>query len=104
MLYEVITNFKPRRSRPRLITGHDLFAEFGLESSPLYKKILERVEEERLSEGNLTRRDALALAGKLIRDQRPEVRDRKSEIRKQKSVITSYSIHYTKLYEYVQHL
>ncbi len=70
LMIDFETNFKPRTSSPRLITGHDLTAEFGLEPSPLYRKILDRVEEERLSRSDMTRQDALALVRRLIRGQR----------------------------------
>jgi tRNA nucleotidyltransferase/poly(A) polymerase len=63
-------NFKPRISYPRLISGHDLTAEFGLEPSPLYKKILARVEEERLSRSDMNRQEAFDLVRELIRNQR----------------------------------
>jgi len=70
--------FKPRTLNPRLITGHDLTAEFELEPSPLFKKILAQVEEEQLSRNDMTRREALALVKRLIaaedRSQRPEDR------------------------------
>jgi tRNA nucleotidyltransferase/poly(A) polymerase len=62
-------SFKPRASGPPLISGHDLTAEFGLEPSPLYKKILTRVEEERLSKSDMTRQEALNLIRKLIENQ-----------------------------------
>ncbi len=64
------SNFKPRTSSPRLISGHDLTAEFGLEPSPLYKQILDRVEQERLSGGNMTRLEAFNLVREFIRNQR----------------------------------
>ena len=63
-------NFKPRASNPRLINGHDLTAEFGLEPSPLFKQILARVEEERLSRSDMTRQEAFNLVRELIRSQR----------------------------------
>jgi len=66
LLVDFETNFKPGTSSPRLITGHDLTAEFGLEPSPLYSKILDRVEEERLSRSDMTRQDAVALVRRLI--------------------------------------
>lgn len=70
LMIDFETNHKPRKSRPRLITGHDLRAEFGLEPSAVFKKILARVEEERLSRSDMTRQEALDLVRKLIRDQR----------------------------------
>ena len=68
LMIDFETNFTSRKSGSRLITGHDLTAEFGLTPSPLYKKILTRVEEERLSRSNMTRQEALVLVKKLIRD------------------------------------
>ena len=68
LLVDFENNFSPRASGPPLISGHDLTAKFGLEPSPLFKKILTRVEEERLSKGNMTRQEALVLVKKLTRD------------------------------------
>ncbi len=64
------SDFKPRTFGPRLITGQDLIADFGLNPSPLFKKILDRVEEERLSKSDMTRQQAVELVKRLIRDQR----------------------------------
>jgi tRNA nucleotidyltransferase/poly(A) polymerase len=63
------TDFKPKKSTPPLITGHDLIAEFGLKPSALFKKLLDRVEEERLSKKEMSREEALALVGELIRSE-----------------------------------
>ena len=60
-------DFRPRASRPKLITGHDLIVDFGLKPSPLFKKILDRVEEERLSKSEMTRQEAVHLVRKLIK-------------------------------------
>ena len=70
LMVEFETSFKPRTSGSRLISGHDLTVEFGLVPSPLYKKILARVEEERLSRSDMTRQEALELVGELIRNQK----------------------------------
>jgi tRNA nucleotidyltransferase/poly(A) polymerase len=70
LMLDFETNFTSRKSGSRLITGHDLTAEFGLKPSPLYKKILARVEEERLSRSDMTRQEAFNLVRKLIRSQR----------------------------------
>ena len=69
LLVDFENNFKPGASAPPLINGHDLTAEFGLEPSPLFRKILRRVEEERLSRGDMTRQEALNLVRKLIDNQ-----------------------------------
>ena len=60
------TDFKPKKSKPALITGRDLIDEFGLQPSPRFKKILDRVEEERLSRSDMTRQEAFAMVRKLI--------------------------------------
>jgi tRNA nucleotidyltransferase/poly(A) polymerase len=48
MLHDFFLNYKPRKSKPPLITGNDLIQSFGLTPSPLFKLILDRVEEARL--------------------------------------------------------
>ncbi len=69
LLAEFETDFKPKKSIPPLITGHDLINKFGLKPSPLFKKILDRVEEERLSKNKMSKKEALALVKGLIRSQ-----------------------------------
>jgi hypothetical protein len=69
LLAEFETDFKPKKSMPPLISGHDLKNNFGLKPSPLFKKILDRLEEERLSKSEMSKQEALALAKRLIRDQ-----------------------------------
>jgi hypothetical protein len=68
LMIDFENNFKLRATSPRLISGQDLIAEFGLEPSPLFKKILTRVEEERLSRSDMTRPEAGALVKRLISD------------------------------------
>jgi tRNA nucleotidyltransferase/poly(A) polymerase len=70
LLADFETSFKPKKSKPALITGSDLINEFGLQPSPRFKKILDRVEEERLSRSDMSRQDALALVKKLITEVR----------------------------------
>ena len=77
LLAEFETEFKPKKSVPPLITGHDLINKFGLKPSPLFKKILDCVEEERLTKSEMSRQEALDLAERLI----TEDRGQKSEVR-----------------------
>ncbi len=42
------TEFLPGRSRPPLLTGHDLVRELGLRPGPLFKVLLARIDEERM--------------------------------------------------------
>jgi tRNA nucleotidyltransferase/poly(A) polymerase len=74
LMLDFETNFTSRTSGSRLLTGHDLTAEFGLVPSPLYKKILTRVEEERLSRNDMTRQEAVMLVKELIRNHRSTVK------------------------------
>ncbi|GBC59290.1 hypothetical protein DENIS_0227 [Desulfonema ishimotonii] len=55
LLRAYFSDHQPRQSEPPLLTGHDLIRVFGLKPSPLFKELLNRVEEERLS-GTLTSR------------------------------------------------
>ena len=57
----------PVRSAPPLITGNDLITELKLSPGPLFRTILEHVEEAQMEQGITTRSDALALARELAR-------------------------------------
>lgn len=54
-------DFALRKKETALITGQDLIDLFGLKPSPLFKTLLEAVEEARLSQTLSGREDALAL-------------------------------------------
>jgi poly(A) polymerase len=58
---------QPRASLPPPLNGNDLINEFGLKPSKKFKRILKRIEEERLTKQVLTRRQALKLVEDLIR-------------------------------------
>lgn len=60
--------YLPAKARPPFVSGRDLTNIFGLSPSPLFKRILARLEEDRLS-GELTdRTSALKMAEKMLRD------------------------------------
>ena len=61
------TEFVPRAALPPIITGNDLSSEFNLPPSPLYKQILTRVEDERLSKDSMGRQEALMLVEKFLK-------------------------------------
>lgn len=66
LVWRYFNEHLPASGRPRLITGHDLIEKFGLKPSPLFSKILEKVEELRLA-GVLKNRDqALDFTGELL--------------------------------------
>ena len=70
LMVDFETDYKAKNAAPPLITGHDLINEFGLKPSHLFKKILNRVETERLSRSDMTRQEAFNLVRKLIGSQR----------------------------------
>jgi poly(A) polymerase len=60
MIHNYFYSFKPKIKEPPLITGHDLIHEFGLIPSPLFKRILNLVQEEKLTNKIKSRSEALA--------------------------------------------
>lgn len=68
LMLDFENDFEPRASGAQLITGHDLITDFGLKPSPIFKKILARVEEERLSKPEMTRQKAIKLVRELIQN------------------------------------
>ena len=60
-------SFIPRTSAPALLTGHDLIESFGISPSPIFKVILNTVEEARLS-GKIRSKKAAHILAKSIID------------------------------------
>jgi tRNA nucleotidyltransferase/poly(A) polymerase len=58
---------QPRSSLPPPLTGNDLIDEFGLKPSAHFKRILEQVDQERLTKPVLTRQQALKLVEEYLR-------------------------------------
>jgi poly(A) polymerase len=52
---------EPVRRQPPLITGRDLIEELRLEPGPVFRELLERVEEARMEKSISTREEALAM-------------------------------------------
>jgi len=61
MIHNFFYSFKPKIKEPPLITGRDLINEFKLTPSPLFKSILNLVEEDKISNKINSRDEALAL-------------------------------------------
>ena len=61
MIHDFFYSFKPKSKEPPLITGYDLIHEFGLARSPLFKTILNLVEEAKLINKVKSKQEALAL-------------------------------------------
>jgi tRNA nucleotidyltransferase/poly(A) polymerase len=69
LLQEAYSDYEAKAALPPLISGRDLIREFGLTPSPLFKKILFIVEEERLSAEAMSRSDALQMVKKILAEQ-----------------------------------
>lgn len=61
MIFEYFYEYQPLGDEPPLITGHDLIHVFGLSPSPLFKKILNLVDDARLTKTINNRSEALEL-------------------------------------------
>jgi len=61
------TVLRPRALLPPPVNGNDLISEFGMKPSAEFKHILNRVEEERLSQPTYSREEALKLVEELLR-------------------------------------
>ena len=61
MIHNFFYSFKPKIKEPPLITGRDLINEFKLTPSPLFKSILNLVEEDKISNKINSRDEALSL-------------------------------------------
>ena len=66
LIQAFFSDFKTRSSEPPLITGDDLIDEFGLTPSPLFKKLLNRTTEAKLSNEIQNRQEALRLVKELL--------------------------------------
>jgi tRNA nucleotidyltransferase/poly(A) polymerase len=66
MVLYYFSYFQPEKSKPPLITGNDLINDFALTPSPLFKNILRRVEEARISKKIKNKDEAMQLVKKLL--------------------------------------
>jgi hypothetical protein len=66
MLEDEYARYVAKAATGPLINGNDLIYEFGLKPSPVFKRVLRFIEEERLSRKKMTRADALGLAKEYI--------------------------------------
>lgn len=69
MIHDFFNCYKPARTEPLLITGHDLIKIFGLTPSPLFKKILNFVDESKLTHIIKDRSEALSLVENYLKRQ-----------------------------------
>jgi hypothetical protein len=66
LIQEYDTVLRPRAALPPPINGNDLINEFGMKPSAEFRRILKRLEVERLSHPTYSREDALKLVEKLL--------------------------------------
>lgn len=69
-----LQRFLPARNQPVLLTGDDLIHRFKLSPSPLFKSILDQIEEARVTGAIETREQAEALAQNLIQTSPPGIK------------------------------
>jgi tRNA nucleotidyltransferase/poly(A) polymerase len=67
MLKYYFSYFQPEKAKPPFITGRDLINDFALTPSPLFKKILKRVEEARLSKKIKNKDEAILLVNDILK-------------------------------------
>jgi len=70
MMFQYFYNYLPLRDEPPLITGHDLIHVFGLTPSPLFKRILDLVDDAKLTKTIKNRSEALELIRNVLKDER----------------------------------
>jgi hypothetical protein len=66
-LVAYFAEYRPRAAAAAVITGDDLIRSLGLIPSPLFKDILEFVEQERLVHPNMSRNEALEVAKQCLK-------------------------------------
>ena len=66
MLHAYRKTYRPRKSLPPFVTGRDLQMLFGIAPSPLFKQVLTRIDEGRLSGEIADRETALTFAAEMI--------------------------------------
>jgi poly(A) polymerase len=67
MIFEYFYHYKPLKDEPPLITGRDLIDVFGLVPSPLFRKILDHVDNAKLTKTIKNRSQALELVKDVLR-------------------------------------
>ena len=69
MIFEYFYNYQPLSDEPPLITGRDLIHVFGLTPSPLFRKILDLVDDAKLTKTIKNRSEALELIKNVLRNE-----------------------------------
>ena len=69
MIFEYFYHYQPLRDEPPLITGSDLIHVFGLTPSPLFRKILDLVDDAKLTNTIKNRSEALELIRDVLRNE-----------------------------------
>ena len=69
MIFEYFYNYQPLRDEPPLITGRDLIHVFGLTPSPVFRKILDLVDDAKLTKTIKNRSEALELIRNVLKNE-----------------------------------
>jgi len=69
MIFEYFYHYQPLSDEPPLITGRDLIHVFGLKPSPLFRKILDLVDDAKLTKTIKNRSEALELVKDVLKNE-----------------------------------
>ena len=69
MIFEYFYHYQPISDEPPLITGRDLIHVFGLTPSPLFRKILDLVDDAKLTKTIKNRSEALELIKDVLKNE-----------------------------------
>jgi poly(A) polymerase len=69
MIFQYFYDYRPLSDEPPLVTGRDLIQIFGLKPSPLFGKILDLVDDAKLTKTINNRHEALELIKDVLRNE-----------------------------------
>jgi hypothetical protein len=69
MIFQYFYDYQPLSDEPPLVTGRDLIQIFGLKPSPLFGKILDLVDDAKLTKTINNRPEALELIKDVLKNE-----------------------------------
>ena len=67
LLHHYLSDFRLRVTATPLLNGNDLIREFDLTPSPLFRRVLQRVQEEQMLNPKMTRKEAIKIVDELLK-------------------------------------
>jgi hypothetical protein len=67
MLHHYLSDFRLRVTATPLLNGNDLIRKFDLTPSPLFRRVLQRVQEEQMLNPKMTRKEAIKIVDELLK-------------------------------------